>query len=232
MNGWTRKMLRVNLSDGSTLIEEIDEEILKKYLGGRGLGTYLVYTEVPPETDPLGEENILAFCTGAMTGINIPTGGRSSLSTLSPLTGTMFDSNTGSQFGVRLRWAGFDALVIKGISPTPVWLEITAEGATIHPADELWGKEIPDTISTLKERGTSTVSIGPAGENKVLFASIADEKGRSYGRGGVGAIMGVKNLKAIRAKGKEKPGIANKDIFDFVNYCFVKRILMDKAPSL
>ena len=218
MNGWTRKMLRVNLTDGSTSIEEIEEEILKKYLGGRGLGVYLVYTEVPPETDPLGEDNILAFCNGAMTGVNVPTGGRSSLSTLSPLTKTIFDSNTGSQFGVRLKWAGFDALVIKGVSPKPVWLEISAEGAKIHPADELWGKEIPDTIETLKERGSATVSIGPAGENKVLFASIADEKGRSYGRGGVGAVMGSKNLKAIRAFGKDKPGIAEPDIYKFVNY--------------
>ena len=167
MNGWTKKMLRVDLSNGSTWIEEIDEEILQKYLGGRGLGAYLVYQEVPPETDPLGEDNILAFCNGAMTGLNIPTGGRSSLSTLSPLTGTIFDANTGSQFGVRLRWAGFDALVIKGISPTPVWLEITEEGAKLHPADELWGQEIPDTIDALKERGSDTVSIGPAGEHKV-----------------------------------------------------------------
>jgi aldehyde:ferredoxin oxidoreductase len=218
MNGWTRKMLRVDLSEGSSWIEDIDEEILKKYLGGRGLGAYLVYTEVPPETDPLGEDNILAFCNGAMTGVKIPTGGRSSLSTLSPLTGTIFDANTGSQFGVRLRWAGFDALVIKGASPTPVWLEITSEGAKIHPADDLWGKEIPETVAELKERGTATVGIGPAGENKVLFASIADEKGRSYGRGGVGAVMGAKNLKAIRAAGKEKPGIADVDIYKFVNY--------------
>jgi aldehyde:ferredoxin oxidoreductase len=218
MNGWTKKMLRVDLNDGSTSIEEIDEEILQKYLGGRGLGAYLVYTEVPPDTDPLGPDNILAFCNGAMTGVAVPTGGRSSLSTLSPLTGTIFDANTGSQFGVRLKWAGFDALVIKGISPTPVWLEISDSGADIHPADELWGKEIPDTVAALKERGTATVSIGPAGENKVLFASIADEKGRSYGRGGVGAVMGSKNLKAILARGKQKPGIADQDIFKFVNY--------------
>ena len=231
MNGWTRKMLRVNLSDGSISIETIEEEILQKYLGGRGLGAYLVYTEVPPGTDPLGEDNILAFCNGAMTGLTIPTGGRSSLSTLSPLTGTIFDANTGSQFGVRLRWAGFDALVITGASPSPVWLEITEEGATIHPADELWGKEIPDTVAALKERSTATVGIGPAGENKVLFASIADEKGRSYGRGGVGAVMGAKNLKAIRASGKEKPGIADLDVFKFVNYEAGKMVIASPRTS-
>jgi aldehyde:ferredoxin oxidoreductase len=218
MHGWIGKLLRVDLSARSTTIEEIDEEILHLYLGGRGLGTYLVYTEVPPDTDPLGPGNILAFCTGAMTGVRVPTGGRSSLSTLSPLTGTMFDANSGSQFGVRLRWAGFDALVVSGRASEPVWLEITENGAVIHAAGDLWGREIPDAVEQLKVKDAAVVSIGPAGENIVLFASIADENGRSYGRGGVGAVMGSKNLKAIRAAGKAQPEIADKDIYDFVNY--------------
>ena len=183
MHGWTGKLLRVDLSHRSSTIEEIDEDILHRYLGGRGLGTYLVYTEVPPATNPFSPENILAFCTGAMTGVRVPTGGRSSMSTLSPLTGTIFDSNSGSQFGVRLKWAGFDALVISGQASEPVWLEITGDGVEIHPAGHLWGGEIPDTIEQLKTKDAAVVSIGPAGENKVLFASIADESGRSYGRG-------------------------------------------------
>jgi aldehyde:ferredoxin oxidoreductase len=211
-------MLRVNLSTRSTAIEKIDEEILHLYLGGRGLGTYLIYTEVHPGTDPLGPENILAFCSGAMTGVRVPTGGRSSMSTLSPLTGTIFDANSGCQFGVRLKWAGFDALVISGQASEPVWLEITEDGGVIHSAGSLWGQEIPDTIEQLKAKDAAVVSIGPAGENKVLFASIADENGRSYGRGGVGAVMGSKNLKAMRATGKSQPDIAHKEIYDFVNY--------------
>jgi aldehyde:ferredoxin oxidoreductase len=218
MNGWTGKMLRVNLSTRSVKIEEIDEEILHLYLGGRGLGAYLVYTEVPPDTDPLGRENILAFCTGAMTGIRVPTGGRSSMSTLSPLTGTVFDANSGSQFGVRLRWAGYDALVITGKADEPVWLEISEEGAEIHSADHLWGLEIPETVEKLKAKNSAVAAIGPAGENLVLFASIADEGGRSYGRGGVGAVMGSKNLKALVARGKAKPDIADKEVYEFVNY--------------
>ncbi len=218
MHGWTGKLLRVDLTTRSTKLEEIDPEILRLYLGGRGLGAYLVYTEVPPDTDPLGPDNILAFCTGAMTGIRVPTGGRSSMSTLSPLTGTIFDANSGSQFGVRLRWAGYDALVITGKSDTPVWLEITAEGAQIHAADHLWGQEIPETVAQLKAKQSAVASIGPAGENLVLFSSIADEGGRSYGRGGVGAVMGSKNLKALVARGLSKPGVAEKDVFDFVNY--------------
>jgi aldehyde:ferredoxin oxidoreductase len=218
MHGWTGKILRVDLSKRNSTIEEIDEEILHRYLGGRGLGAYLVYTEVPSDTDPLSPENILAFCTGAMTGLRIPTGGRSSMSTLSPLTGTIFDANSGSQFGVRLKWAGFDALVISGQASDPVWLEITGEGGKLHTADHLWGREIPDTVKQLKAKDAAVVSIGPAGENKVLFASIADEGGRSYGRGGVGAVMGSKNLKAIRVLGKASPEIADMDIYNFVNY--------------
>jgi aldehyde:ferredoxin oxidoreductase len=218
MHGWIGKLLRVDLSVHSTTIQAIDEKILHLFLGGRGLGAYLVYTEVHPRTDPLGSENILAFCTGPLTGVQVPTGGRSSVSTLSPLTGTIFDANSGSQFGVRLKWAGFDALIVSGKSSEPVWLEITETGAKIHPADDLWGCEIPDTIDQLKNKDSAVISIGPAGESQVLFASIADENGRSYGRGGVGAVMGSKNLKAIVATGKVRPEIAHEEFYDFVNY--------------
>jgi aldehyde:ferredoxin oxidoreductase len=218
MHGWTGKMLRVDLSTRSTKIEDIDEEILHLFLGGRGFGVYLVYTEVTPDIAPLDPENILAFCAGAMTGIGVPTGGRASMSTLSPLTGTIFDSNSGSQFGVRLKWAGYDALVVSGRADSPVWLEINTEGAQIHPADHLWGLEIPSAVEQLKARNSAVVSIGPAGENGVLFSSIADESGRSYGRGGVGAVMGSKNLKAILATGKPRSTIADQEITDFVNY--------------
>ncbi|HIE57774.1 MAG TPA: aldehyde ferredoxin oxidoreductase [Anaerolineales bacterium] len=218
MYGWTGRLLRVDLTSSNTIIEEIPPEILRKFLGGRGLGAYLVYTEVPPESDPLGAENILAFCTGAMTGVRVPTGGRSSLSTRSPLTGAIHDSNAGSQFGVRLRWAGYDALVVSGRADSPVWIEITAQGAQIHPADHLWGLEIPAALEKVQKRGAAAVAIGPAGENQVLFSSIADEHGRSYGRGGVGAVMGSKNLKALVAFGQQKPEIADKKVFDFVNY--------------
>ena len=218
MHGWMGKILRVNLSDGSTSMQVLDENIYHHYLGGRGLGTYLVYTEVPPDIDPLGPQNMLAFCTGALTGVRVPTGGRSSLSMLSPLTGTIFDSNTGSTLGVRLKWAGFDALVITGKASSPVWLEISEGGVQINPADHLWGMEIPAVIQQLKARRSSAVCIGPAGENQVLFSSIADENGRSYGRGGTGAVMGSKNLKAILIQGDDKPEIADSEIYKFVNY--------------
>lgn len=218
MDGWTRKLLRVDLSSGESWVEEIDGRLLEHYLGGRGLGTYFVYNEVPPGTDPLGPDNILAFCTGPLTGVRLPTGGRSSMSLKSPLTGTVLDANSGSQFGVRLKWAGYDVMIVMGSAPEPVWLEVSAEGATLHPADELWGRDIPSTVEQLRERGTAVICIGPAGERLVRFASIANEEGRSYGRGGTGAVMGSKNLKAIRVRGVDKPTIAEEELYKFVEY--------------
>ena len=218
MDGWHGKILRIDLSQGTCLVEEIDRQILSQFLGGRGLGAYLLYSEVPPQVDPLGPDNLLAFCTGPMTGVQVPTGGRSSLSTLSPLTGTVMDSNSGSQFGVRLKWAGYDALLIRGVAERPVWLEVNEQVGALHPADDLWGLEIPQTIAKLREKGTSAVCIGPAGENRVLFSAIMNDEGKAYGRVGVGAVMGSKNLKAIRARGQHRPGIAEKAALEFVEY--------------
>jgi aldehyde:ferredoxin oxidoreductase len=218
MNGWTGKALRINLSTGEITHEEIDHDILKAFLGGRGLGAYFIHCEVPPTIDPLGPENLLAFCTGPLTGTTVPTGGRSSLSTLSPLTHTIFDSNSGAAFGSRLKWAGYDALLIHGRSDKPVWLEVNGDGASLHPANGLWGKNIPETVEHLAAKDSAVVCIGPAGENRVLLAAIMDEKGHAYGRGGVGAVMGSKNLKAILAFGKERPVAADPTKLEFVEY--------------
>lgn len=218
MNGWTGKVLRVDLTQGESWEEALDGDLLQKYLGGRGLGAYFVYTEVPPRADPLGPQNILAFCSGPLTGVRLPTGGRSSLSTVSPLTGTILDSNSGNQFGVRLKWAGYDALIISGRAPEPVWLEIDEDGAAIHPAADLWGLDIPTCVEQLGERGAEVICIGPAGEHLVRFASIANEEGRSYGRGGTGAVMGSKNLKALVARAGGHQRVAEQALYEFVDY--------------
>lgn len=218
MNGWTGKLLNVDLTTRESWVEDLDPVVLEQFLGGRGLGAYLLYTRTPANVDPLGPENLLAFCTGPLTGTKVPTGGRSSLTVRSPLTNTVFDSNSGSQFGVRLKWAGFDALVIRGKATEPVWLEVTSAGAVIHPANDLWGKEVPDTAKALDARGSEVVCIGPAGENLSLMASVMSDSGNAYGRGGVGAVMGAKNLKAIRATGSDRPSIADEESYDFVDY--------------
>jgi aldehyde:ferredoxin oxidoreductase len=218
MDGWTGRILRVNLSQEKWEVQVLPPEILHSFLGGRGLGAYFLYTEVPPKSDPLGEDNILAFCNGPLTGTQVPSGGRSSLTILSPLTGTILDSNSGNEFGVRLKWAGYDALIIQGIACKPIWLKVSRGEVTFHPASDLWGKEVPQTVEALSQNDTAVICIGPAGENKVLFSSILDQHGRSYGRGGTGAVMGSKLLKAIAVIGKEKPSIAEKAALEFINY--------------
>ncbi len=218
MDGWTGRALRVNLNTGQSHIDEIDPQVLKQFLGGRGLGAYLLYTEAPPSADPLGPENILAFCTGPLTGVQVPTGGRSSMSTRSPLTRTAFDSNSGARFGVRLKWARYDAVIVQGVSEEAVWIELSEAGAVIHPAGDLWGLSVPETVARLQGQDSAAVCIGPAGENLVLVSSIMDEEGHAYGRGGVGAVMGSKKVKAIVARGTHKPGIAEVESLQFVDY--------------
>ncbi|HEC35985.1 MAG TPA: aldehyde ferredoxin oxidoreductase, partial [Anaerolineae bacterium] len=218
MNGWTGRMLRVDLDHGEIRVETNDPDMLQRFLGGRGLGVYVVYTEVPPDVDPFGPENVLAFCNGPLTGVQVPSGGRSSLSTHSPLTGTVLDSNSGSRFGVHLKWAGFDGLIVRGVAERPVWLEVTEDGATIHPADHLWGLDVPETLAHLEMESAAAVCIGPAGENLVRMASIMDGEGCAFGRGGVGAVMGSKNLKAIVARGSHRPSIADREALDFITY--------------
>ncbi len=192
--------------------------MLQQFLGGRGLGVYFLFTEISPDIDPLSADNFLAFCTGPLTGTHVPTGGRSSLTTLSPLTHTVFDCNSGSQFGVRLKWAGFDALIIEGAASEPVWLDVSAAGCAIHPAADLWGLDIPDVISRLECKDAAIVCIGPAGEHRALVASIMDDEGHAYGRGGAGAVMGSKNVKAICAHGGGPVPIADAETLKFVDY--------------
>ncbi|OGO33417.1 MAG: hypothetical protein A2Z16_00890 [Chloroflexi bacterium RBG_16_54_18] len=228
MDGWTGKLLRVDLSQKTSGCEDIEPDVLHTYLGGRGLGAYFLYTEVSPGVDPLGPQNILAFCTGPLTGVQVPTAGRSSVTTLSPLTRTILDSNSGTAFGVRLKWAGYDALVISGRASEPVWLEVNKDGVQVHPASDLWGAELPATVKRLHRKESAGVAIGPAGENGVLFATIASEDGKSFGRGGVGAVMGAKNLKAIIATGTLHPSIADERALEFVEY--ETRKMLASAP--
>ena len=228
MDGWTGRVLWVDLSDGTSHIEDIEPEILQCFLGGRGLGAYLLYTKGSMALDVLGPENILAFCTGPLTGVQVPTGGRSSVSTHSPLTNTIFDSNSGSKFGVRLKWAGYDALMVVGASEKPVWLDVSEDGAVIHPANEMWGLDVPDTITRLEQKDGTAVCIGPAGEQLVRFASLMDEEGHAFGRGGVGAVLGSKKLKAIRARGTHRPTVAEKETLEFFDY--EARKLLQASP--
>ncbi len=234
MYGWTGKLLRVNLTENTTNTENIPKEVLEDYIGGRGLGTKIIYDEIKSKVDPLSPENKLVFAVGPLTKTKVPTSGRMSLSTKSPLTGTIFDSNAGGFWGAVLKGAGYDVVVIEGQSETPVRLVIDEENSKIKDASKLWGKGIKFIDKNLNEEEEGSyqnLMIGPAGENQVKFASISVNGKRSLGRGGVGAVMGAKKLKAISVSGNKKVEIADKEQFDFVNYELKKWIKANPLTS-
>ena len=215
MNGYTGNMIHVDLSEGKVTIEPIPPKLQKEYIGGRGFGIRLLTDLVDPKTDPLSEENILVYATGPLTGTGIPLGSRYEVSTISPLTGLGMSANSGGVFGWKMKKAGFDASVIKGRSEKPVYLFLDNGKAELRDASHLWGKTTGETTDAIiDETGDKSVRvscIGPAGEKLALIACIINEKTRAAGRGGVGAVMGSKNLKAIAARGDLKITFADEE---------------------
>ena len=211
MYGWTGKILYVDLTSGDCRREDIPTELLHSYLGGRGLGVRLMRDYF--RLDPFDPQMPLIFAVGPLCGTTSPTSARLACVSRSPLTGTIYDCSAGGRFPWRLKAAGLDAIFVSGKSSSPVYLAIEDDRAEILPADELWGKEIKETVAALKERGSVT-AIGPAGENGVLFANIMMGEGNSIGRGGLGAVMGAKGLKAITVNGSGVTEVANRERFD------------------
>ena len=221
MHGWMGKLLRINLSDKSIKEEPIDLEIWKLYLGGRGFGSWLLYQEVDSGIGALEPQNLLVFAAGPLTGTTAATPGRFSVSTKSPLTGTVMDANSGGKWGVYFKKCGYDALVVSGKADKPVYITINDDQVEIKDAAQLWGKDVHATTDLLLEmegKGSSVMCIGPAGENLVLISAIMNDKDRALARGGVGAVMGSKNLKAVVAKGTRKIEIADPERMKFVTY--------------
>lgn len=200
MHGWHGKGLDIDLTTGT--IQEITpkKELYMRYLGGRGLGVRMVFDQTGPDTDPLGPENIIVFAAGPFTGSNIPTSGRFSAVSRSPLTGTMFDCNCGGRFGVQMKFNGWDFIVVRGKSPKPVFIALDKGKVSIEDAGELWGLNVRDVTARLGDRG-SVLTIGRAGERGVLLSGVVNDIDHSLARGGFGAIMGSKNLKALVARG-------------------------------
>lgn len=219
MFGLMGKLLRVNLTEGSILQEEIPEEKAKNFLGGRGLGTKYLFDELTPGIDPLGPENKLIFMTGLLTGTPSPSASRYSVVTKSPLTNIWAQSSSGGRWGVDLKQSGFDGIIFEGISERPVYLTIDDEKAELRDATDLWGKNVSETTQLLKERLGDTfnvASIGTAGENLVKYAAIMNDLHRAAGRCGVGAVMGSKRLKAIAVRGTKKIKFAHEKAFQKV----------------
>ena len=207
-NGYTGKILHVDLSNQNVEVEEPDEAFYRSYLGGRGIGYHYLMQQVPAGTDPFAPENILVLATGVMTGAPLPASCRFAAVGKSPLTGTAGESEAAGFFGPELKMAGFDAVVFRGRAEKPVYLWVTDGKAQIKDATHLsnaGAREFEDAIR--KEMGSKKIRVaqtGPAGMNRVRFANITNNLGHFNGRNGFGALMGSKNLRAVAAFGTEK----------------------------
>jgi len=212
MYSWTGKTITIDLEKGSISEKKSDITLLRSFIGGRGLGVKLYYDAIKPDIDPLSHENILIFTTGPLTGTSAPMSGRHVMVSKSPLTGTIFDSSSGGFFGKELKFAGIDALIIKGKAEEPVYLSIKNDDIEIKKARALWGENVRSCTDKLSKEGR-VACIGRAGERLVPIANVMNDYYHACGRGGLGAVMGSKMLKAVAVKGDQKPLIASDDEF-------------------
>jgi aldehyde:ferredoxin oxidoreductase len=207
--GYHRRLLRVDLTQGLIRSEDIPADILRSFIGGTGLGTYLLYSEVPSRTAPFASENKLIFATGPLTGTLVPGSGTYTVLSKSPLTGFAAAAQANGFFGARLKAAGYDVVVVEGCSPERVYLHIRQDSVELMPADSLKTKGVFESERILRarhgekgfERRISVAAIGPAGEHCVRYAGICSDRGHMVASGGLGAVMGSKNLKALVVEG-------------------------------
>lgn len=226
--GYVGKLLFADLTKGTLEEKALSEELAKDFIGGYGIGARLLYDMMKPGVDPLGPDNILGFISGPLNGTGALFGGRYTVVCKSPVTGGWNDANSGGFLGPELKRAGFDGVFISGASDRPVYLFIKDGKAEIRDAKQLWGKDCVETEDALiRETGESKLRaalIGPAGEQLSLMACIINDKHRAAGRGGCGAVMGSKKLKAIAVRGTGKVPVAhpekvkeiNAEILDFM----------------
>jgi aldehyde:ferredoxin oxidoreductase len=229
-------LLYVSLSDKTVTRKPLAPDLFKEYLGGRGLGVKLLYDNLEPGLNPLSSDNWLIFAVGPSTATLVPTGGRLAVITKSPATGTVFDSNVGGYIGAQLRRAGFAAIIITGASDSPVYLWINDNQVEIRDATHVWGKTTDITTDELlkeTDERAQVACIGPAGEHMINLAAIMTDKHRAAGRGGVGAIMGSKKLKALVVKGTGTPGVAEpeklREVVERARRLIKKNAVTDKS---
>lgn len=229
---YTGKWIKIDLSAEEHEIGETDKALLEKFIGGKGLG-FALLEKLAPNPEPLGPENPMIFVNGPFTGTRIQTSARTSLVTRSPLTGSIHDSHCGGHFGPRLKAAGFDYIIVTGKAKKPVYLYITDKKIEIKDASDLWGKGIFFTNDELKRRhpgrNPRVACIGPAGENLLKIACIGVDKYRQFGRGGVGAVMGSKNLKAVILDGNTPVKYNDEEKFNKLNTQLTKDVMNNAA---
>lgn len=232
---WHGKILRVNLTKGTSQSEPLNMKWADEYLGQRGLATKYLVEEIDPKVDPLSPDNKIIWASGPLTGTMASTGGRYSVITKGALTNAIACSNSGGYWGAEMRFAGWDMIILEGKAPQPVYLYVQNDVVEILPADYLWGKTVWETEELIKKKHQDPLirvsSIGRAGENKVLFAAILNDLHRAAGRSGVGAVMGSKNLKAIAVRGtKGVTNIANPKEFMKATFA-AKKVLAENAVT-
>jgi aldehyde:ferredoxin oxidoreductase len=235
MYGYAGKILRVDLSAGKISHEPLTEELVDNYIGGRGFGAYYVYNEVPPGADPCGPDNRLVIASGPFAGVFLPSGAKTSISAKSPATGLYGDSNVGGHLAGELKYAGIDAIIVEGRTPVPSYLFIDDDRVEIRSAMHLWGKGAIKTEEVLKEElgdEFQIATIGPAGENRVVFACINHDFGRQAGRCGMGAVMGSKNLKAIAVRGTQGVPVADMDGLKSVATVMFRELMQDPGLKI
>ena len=221
MKGFYNRILKINLSDQGYQVDTVDDSILEKYLGGKGLSTYLLLKNNPPGVDPLSPENHVIVATGPVSGSSIWGSCRYGIYTKSPQTGFYSESYSGGTVGDYIAKTGFDAVMVHGASENPCWIEVSDQGVTFHDAEDLWGLDTFETEDRVKAwikenrpdaKKCGVVCIGPAGENGVSFAVIENDYWRSAGRTGVGAVIGSKKIKAVVFWGNQKRNLAHPDL--------------------
>ncbi len=221
MFGYTGKIAKINLSSGVVEDYPVSNQERELFLGGKTLAAKIIYDSFKSKVEAFSEENILVITTSPLTSSTSPCSSRFNVSTISPLTGLLVSSNCGGSFGLHLRRAGYDGLIIGGISKEKVYLEVTDEGITIKNADHLWGKNTGEVQELLGGKNIGKFVIGIAGENMVRYAAVISGE-RAAGRGGVGAVFGFKNLKGVVACGKESIETFDKEEFKKNNLNWIK----------
>jgi aldehyde:ferredoxin oxidoreductase len=205
VDGYAGRILRIDLTAEKVSTESLNRDWAQRFVGGKGLGARYLFEELKPGTDPLSPDNVLSIWTGPAVGTMVPLTSRYVIVTKSPLTGTFLDTYAGGFFAPEVKYSGFDGIIIKGKANTPVYIWMSDRRAEIRDAKNVWGKDTYKTEEIIRkevdERFARVASIGPAGENLSLIASVTSDLTRNAGRGGAGAVFGSKNLKAVAAKG-------------------------------
>jgi len=235
--GYNGKILLVNLTSGEVGEEHLDEQLYRDFIGGVGLGVRLLYQRQPGKADPFGEQDILGFMPGLLSGTTVPAASRLTIVSKSPLTGTWGDSNVGGYIAHELKCAGYDGILFLGISSNPVYLLIYQGKAELKDATHFWGKDTIETEEILRNEvgdpKLRVISIGPTGESKSLISAIITERGSgAAGRSGLGAVMGSKLLKAIAVRGEHIVPVADSAGIRRLRQQFVKDVKETTIPFI